>query len=155
MIKISTRVLYGLRAIIYIVLNRDRWPISLNEVAKRQNIPLRYVEQIFIKLRKANIVKSVRGIKGGYVLRDNYEEISLLDIVEVCDNRIVPVWCLNLESKKKCPIVENCFLSKIFCEMGEVVKNYLSNIKLKDIVAEAEKTGFLDLMGSEESFGGA
>lgn len=145
MIKISTRILYGLRAIIYLALNKDEWPISLSDISKNQNIPLRYVEQIFIKLRRGNVVKSVRGVKGGYILTDNYKDLSLLDIVEICDSKIFPIWCLNPESKKKCPIVEDCIIAEIFSEMGNVLKDYLSKIKLKDIVENAEKTGFLTL----------
>lgn len=146
MIKISTRVLYGLRAIIYMGINKDKWPISLNEIANHQNIPLRYIEQIFIKFKKAGIVKSVRGVKGGYVLKDNYEDISLLEIVESADSKIIPVWCLNPDSKKKCPIVEDCILVEVWGGLGKVIREYLGNIKLKEIINKAKEANFVELI---------
>lgn len=145
MIRISTRVLYGIRAIIYLGLNKDKWPIPLSDIAEHQNIPLRYIEQIFIKFKKADIVKSIRGVKGGYILRDNFEEMTLLEIVEAADNKIIPVWCLNPMSKKKCPIVEDCMMVEVWRGLGEEIKNYLSKIKLKDILNKAEETNFLEI----------
>ncbi|MEN2997978.1 MAG: Rrf2 family transcriptional regulator [Brevinematia bacterium] len=146
MIKLSTRVLYGLRAVIYIGLNKDRWPISLSEVAENQNIPLRYIEQIFIKFKRSGIVKSVRGVKGGYVLRDGYENITLLEIVESADSKIVPVWCLNSAYKKKCPVVKNCMLVEIWNDLGSVIRNYLENISLKDLLLKAKETDFIKII---------
>ncbi|MGC8766665.1 MAG: RrF2 family transcriptional regulator [Brevinematia bacterium] len=146
MIKVSTRVLYGLRAIIYLGLNKDRWPISLNEIANKQNIPLRYIEQIFMKFKKGNIVKSYRGVKGGYGLIDNYENLTLLEIVEVCDGRIFLAWCLNPNSKKECLILEDCILANIFRGIGESLRSYLAGVKLRDILNEAQKTDFLKLL---------
>lgn len=146
MIKISTRVLYGLRAIIYMGLNKDRWPIPLSEIANRQNIPLRYIEQIFIRFKKSGIVKSIRGVKGGYVLREGYENISLLDIVEAADNRITLVWCLTPTSKRKCPIVGECMLADIWSNLVENIRSYLSGISLKSLLEEANRTKFAELM---------
>ncbi|MFN4245547.1 MAG: RrF2 family transcriptional regulator, partial [Brevinematia bacterium] len=146
MIRISTRTLYGLRAIIYMGLNKEKWPISLSEVAKRQNIPLRYIEQIFIKLRKTGIVKSIRGTKGGYVLKQDYENITLLEVLEAAEGKVIPVWCLNPMYKKKCPIVEDCILADVWRELGERIKNYLGNVKLKDLLIKAKESNFIELI---------
>ncbi|MCX8028873.1 MAG: Rrf2 family transcriptional regulator [Brevinematales bacterium] len=146
MIKISTRVLYGLRAIIYMGLNKDKWPVSLSEIANYQNIPLRYIEQIFIRFRKANIVKSIRGVKGGYILKNGFEDITLLEIVESADSKIIPVWCLNPNSKKKCPIVEDCILVDIWAGLGKNIRDYLGSIRLGDILKKAKETDFVELI---------
>lgn len=146
MIRISTRVLYGLRAIIYIGVNKDKWPISLKEVSINQNIPLRYIEQIFIRFRKAGIVKSIRGVNGGYVLRDNFEQISLLEIVEAADSRISLAWCLAPSSKRKCPIVEDCIIAHIWSELGKNIREYLSRITLGEVIEKAKETNFIQMI---------
>jgi Rrf2 family iron-sulfur cluster assembly transcriptional regulator len=145
MIKISTRVMYGLRAIIYMGLNYDRLPISLNEIALNQNIPIRYIEQIFIRFKKARIIKSVRGINGGYSFNDNFDSLTLLDIVVAADGSVIPVWCLNPLSKRKCPIVEECMLVEVWRGLAKEIEDYLSSIKLKDLVEKAKETNFVEL----------
>jgi Rrf2 family transcriptional regulator, iron-sulfur cluster assembly transcription factor len=145
MIKISTRVMYGLRAIIYMGLNYDRLPISLNEIALNQNIPIRYIEQIFIRFKKARIIKSVRGINGGYSFNDNFDSLTLLDIVVAADGSVIPVWCLNPLSKRKCPIVEECMLAEVWRGLAKEIEDYLSSIKLKDLVEKAKETNFVEL----------
>ena len=146
MIKISTRTLYGLRAVIYMGLNKEKLPISLSTIAKYQNIPLRYIEQIFIKLKKAGIVKSVRGVKGGYVLKEDYENMSLLEIIEAAEGKVIPVWCLNPTFKKKCPIVEDCILAEVWRGLTEEINEYLGKIKLKDILKKAKETNFIEMI---------
>jgi Rrf2 family iron-sulfur cluster assembly transcriptional regulator len=145
MIKISTRVMYGLRAMIYMGLNYDRLPISLNEIALNQNIPIRYIEQIFIRFKKARIIKSVRGINGGYSFNDNFDSLTLLDIVVAADGSVIPVWCLNPLSKRKCPIVEECMLAEVWRGLAKEIEDYLSSIKLKDLVEKAKETNFVEL----------
>jgi Rrf2 family iron-sulfur cluster assembly transcriptional regulator len=145
MIKISTRVMYGLRAMIYMGLNYDRLPISLNEIAFNQNIPIRYIEQIFIRFKKARIIKSVRGINGGYSFNDNFDSLTLLDIVVAADGSVIPVWCLNPLSKRKCPIVEECMLAEVWRGLAKEIEDYLSSIKLKDLVEKAKETNFVEL----------
>lgn len=145
MIKISTRVMYGLRAMIYMGLNYDRLPISLNEIAFNQNIPIRYIEQIFIRFKKARIIKSVRGINGGYSFNDNFDSLTLLDIVVAADGSVIPVWCLNPLSKRKCPIVEECMVAEVWRGLAKEIEDYLSSIKLKDLVEKAKETNFVEL----------
>jgi Rrf2 family iron-sulfur cluster assembly transcriptional regulator len=145
MIKISTRVMYGLRAMIYMGLNYDRLPISLNEIALNQNIPIRYIEQIFIRFKKAQIIKSVRGINGGYSFNDNFDSLTLLDIVVAADGSVIPVWCLNPLSKRKCPIVEECMLAEVWRGLAKEIEDYLSSIKLKNLVEKAKETNFVEL----------
>jgi Rrf2 family iron-sulfur cluster assembly transcriptional regulator len=145
MIKISTRVMYGLRAIIYMGLNYDRLPISLNEIALNQNIPIRYIEQIFIRFKKARIIKSFRGINGGYSFNDNFDSLTLLDIVVAADGSVIPVWCLNPLSKRKCPIVEECMVAEVWRGLAKEIEDYLSSIKLKDLVEKAKETNFVEL----------
>jgi len=130
---------------IYMGLNYDRLPISLNEIALNQNIPIRYIEQIFIRFKKARIIKSVRGINGGYSFNDNFDSLTLLDIVVAADGSVIPVWCLNPLSKRKCPIVEECMVAEVWRGLAKEIEDYLSSIKLKDLVEKAKETNFVEL----------
>ena len=81
--KISTKIRYGTRAILELASRYGEGPIELKEIAKKENISLKYLEQVIIPLRSAGLVKSVRGSKGGYSLAKPPAEICLNDLVEI------------------------------------------------------------------------
>jgi len=145
MIKISTRVMYGLRAIIYMGVNFENLPISLNEIASNQNIPIRYLEQIFIRFKKAGIIKSVRGINGGYTFNGDFRSLTLLDVVEAADGKVTPVWCLNPYYKKKCPVLEQCIVAEVWEEVCKKIGDNLAEIKLSEFIEKAKKSNFNEL----------
>ena len=99
--KLNTRSRYAVMALADMV-NFDRQnPISLRDISLRQNISLVYLEQIFSKLKKNNIVKSIRGTNGGYILAKDPEQIKLLNIFSAVDEKVKTIQCRR-ESKKGC-----------------------------------------------------
>lgn len=88
--EISTQARYGVRALIDLAVNAGTGAVSLPKISERQNISERYLEQIFAELKKAGLIKSVRGAHGGYLLNHPPEEISLADIIKVLEGKIVP-----------------------------------------------------------------
>jgi len=76
--KLSTKGRYGLKAMFVLALEQDKGPIPLKLIANRQNISMQYLEQIFSALKKANLVKSVRGAQGGYLLAKNAKDITVI-----------------------------------------------------------------------------
>ena len=86
--KLTTKGRYAVMAMADIALFKDKGPISLTDISLRQNISLAYLEQIFIKLKQENLVKSVRGAKGGYVLESPPEEIKISNIISAVDEKI-------------------------------------------------------------------
>ena len=96
-------------------------PVSLRDISLRQNISLLYLEQIFLKLKKNNLVKSIRGTNGGYILNKDPKEIKLSEIFLALDEKVKTMGC-NKESKKGC----NGKSTK--CIRGEIARTYLYKI---------------------------
>ena len=86
--KLTTKGRYAVMAMADLASFKDKGPISLTDISIRQNISLAYLEQIFIKLKQVNLVKSVRGAKGGYVLDTSPEEIKISNIISAVDEEI-------------------------------------------------------------------
>ena len=99
--KLNTRCRYAVMALADIATFNKQNPVSLRDVSLRQNISLVYLEQIFSKLKKNNIVKSIRGTNGGYILTRNPEQIKLSNIFSALDETVKTVQCRR-ESKKGC-----------------------------------------------------
>ena len=89
--KISTKGRYGLRAVIDIAIHGDSEPVSLSDIAVREDISVSYLEQLIAKLRRADIVTSVRGAKGGYSLAKPKNEISVGDVLRALEGDLAPV----------------------------------------------------------------
>ena len=87
--EISSQARYGLRALMYLAANNDSKAIPLREISEKQNISERYLEQLFAKLKKADLVKSVRGAYGGYLLNQTPEEITAADILKVLEGPVI------------------------------------------------------------------
>ena len=86
--KLTTKGRYAVMAMADLALFKDKGPISLTDISLRQNISLAYLEQIFIKLKKDNLVKSVRGAKGGYILELPPEEIQISRIIAAVNEKV-------------------------------------------------------------------
>ena len=99
--KLNTRSRYAVMALADMASFDRQNPISLRDISLRQNISLVYLEQIFSKLKKNNIVKSVRGTNGGYILAKTPEQIKLLNIFSAVDEKVKTIQCRR-ESKKGC-----------------------------------------------------
>ena len=91
--KLTTKGRYAVMAMADLALFKDEGPISLTDISIRQNISVAYLEQIFIKLKQVNLVKSVRGAKGGYILDASPEEIKISNIISAVDEEIKTLNC--------------------------------------------------------------
>jgi len=131
--KFSTRTTYGLRAIGHLVNNFEKKKsISLAQIAKKENISLAYLEQIFSKLKKDKLITSAIGSKGGYTLAKNPKKISVLNLVESLEGKLFLFHCL----KKNTPCKEkkNCKASFILEKLQSNIQKTLKEINLKDLV---------------------
>ena len=91
--KLTTKGRYAVMAMADLALFKDKGPISLTDISLRQNISLAYLEQIFIKLKNNNLVKSIRGAKGGYILEIPAEEIKISNIISAVDEEVKMLNC--------------------------------------------------------------
>ena len=99
--KLTTKGRYAVMAMADLALFKDNGPISLTDISLRQNISLPYLEQIFIKLKDKNLVKSIRGAKGGYTLVKSASEIKISNIIFAVNEEVKTLNCKK-ESKKGC-----------------------------------------------------
>lgn len=107
-------------------------PIELREIAKREDISLKYLEQVIVPLRTAGLVKSARGSKGGYSLAKHPSEIYLNDLVETLDGPLNLIECLK--DPKVCQKVPSCITRDIWQEVSEAIDGVFRSVTLEDMV---------------------
>ena len=114
--------------------NEEKEPISLTEISLRQGISLSFLEQIFLKLKKNNLVQSARGPHGGYVLSKAPEEIKLLSIIQAVDEKIKTLKCKK-SSKKGCNGKSiKCITHSLWDELGVHINLFFEKKSLKDVL---------------------
>ena len=115
-------------------------PVSLRDISLRQGISLDYLEQIFSKLKKNEIVKSIRGTQGGYVLNKNPNEIKLTNIFHAVDEKVKTVQCKK-ESKKGCNgKATKCITHNLWDELEIYINTFFENKSLKDLLNNNKET---------------
>ena len=132
--KLTSRGRYAVMALADIA-NFDRQnPVSLRDISLRQNISLVYLEQIFSDLKKNNIVKSIRGVKGGYILSNDPGQIKLSSIFSAVDEKVKTVKC-NKESKKGCNgKPTKCITHYLWDELELHINNFFERKNLNDLI---------------------
>ena len=130
--KLSTKIRYGTRAILELASRFGGGPIELKEIARSQEISIKYLEQVIIPLRTAGIVKSVRGSKGGYSLAKPPSEIRLFDVVETLEGPFCLVDCIK--DRNLCKRSEFCVARDVWIEVSEALHKVLKAITLDQMV---------------------
>ena len=132
--KLTTKGRYAVMAMADLALFKNRGPTSLKDISLRQNISLAYLEQIFIKLKNKNLVKSIRGARGGYVLDIPPEEIKISNIISAVDEKVRTLNC-NKDSKKGCNNKNSkCITHNLWDQLDQHINNFFEKVKLQDLV---------------------
>ncbi|MDI6817471.1 MAG: Rrf2 family transcriptional regulator [Actinomycetota bacterium] len=129
--KFSTRSRYGTRAMLDLALHSDLGPIPLKDLARRQGVSMKYLEQIIPILKKAGFITSVRGINGGYVLAKDAGKIRLLDIIEALEGSLSPVDCVDMP--KWCPRSKECATHEVWRDVRGAIDGVLGGTTLDDL----------------------
>ena len=138
--KLTTKGRYAVMAMADLALFKDKGPVSLADISIRQNISLAYLEQIFIKLKQVNLVKSVRGAKGGYILDTSPEEIKISNIISAVDEEIKTLNCKK-ESKKGCNNKSSkCITHNLWDQLDQHINSFFEKVKLQDLVKKNQMT---------------
>ncbi|MEZ4484227.1 MAG: Rrf2 family transcriptional regulator [Syntrophotaleaceae bacterium] len=115
---------------------RRRWPrCRASTIAVREDISLAFLEQIFVKLRRAGLVRSIRGPGGGYVLGRSAEEIRIHEIIESVEQTLVPVACMDENGECNCD--DQCIAHTVWEGLGRRIRHFLSSITLADLTRDA------------------
>ena len=136
--KLSTKGRYGLRAIIDLARYSENEPVSISSISARQDISERYLEQLVALLKKAGLVKSIRGASGGYVLAKDMSEISVGDVLRALEGDLEPVKCTALEGEGGCSSSGECVTKYVWQKINESINQTVDNMKLSELVSESK-----------------
>jgi Rrf2 family protein len=128
---ISTRGRYGLRALIELALRYGDGPVQLASIARRQGISRKYLEQLMVRLRKAGLVRSFRGVQGGYALARSPSDIRIHEVVEALEGNFAPVACLD--EPEKCDRSARCASRDFWKDLYDAMEKVLRSRTLQDL----------------------
>lgn len=130
---ISTKGRYALRVMIDLAENEDESYVSLKDVAKRQDISMKYLEMIVSMLNKGKMVQSLRGKTGGYKLAKQPSEYTVGEILKLTEGTLAPVMCLE-ENAETCERAGDCITLLLWQKLDNVINEYLNSITLEDVI---------------------
>jgi Rrf2 family iron-sulfur cluster assembly transcriptional regulator len=131
--RLTTKGRYAVTAVLDLALHQDQGPVSLAAISERQHISLSYLEQLFAKLRRNNIVSSTRGPGGGYKLKGNVDEISVSDIILAVDEACKVVDCSDSGG---CHDGYQCLTHDLWQELSNEIRTFLDGITLSEIMRQ-------------------
>ena len=129
--KVSTKGRYALRLMLDLAVNNTGEPISLKDIARRQGISDKYLEQIISVLNKAKYVKSIRGAQGGYILTKK-PEYTIGMILRLTEGSLAPVACV--EEENTCEKIHDCATILVWQKMNEAINDVVDHMTLQDLV---------------------
>ena len=143
--KLSSKGRYAVMAMADLAKNNNKEPTSLSEISLRQGISLSFLEQLFLRLKRNNLVESARGPRGGYLLSRAPDEIKLSIIIEAVDEKIKTVKCKK-ESKRGCNGKSiKCITHDLWDDLETHIKNFFEKNTLNDIIYRVNKNGQKEL----------
>ena len=135
-VKISTKGRYALRLIIDLALHNEEGYVTLKDIAERQNISKKYLEQIVPMVNKSGILKTNRGYQGGYKLTRTPDKYTVGEILKVTEGNLAPVSCLENEVNE-CPRATECMTLFVWQGLHKITTEYLDGITVQDIIDRA------------------
>jgi Rrf2 family cysteine metabolism transcriptional repressor len=135
--KVSTRGEYGVRAMVALAHGFGNGPMSITEIARQSNVPPAYLEQLIAPLRRASLVESKRGARGGYMLAREPELIRIGDIYRVMEGPIAPMDCVSEDlSDQTCPLIDGCETRPVWLKVRDSIIDALDSTTLADLAQE-------------------
>jgi len=135
MLRLSSKSEYGVRAMFELAKNYDQGPITIKEIAGRQDVPVAYLEQLLNKLRKSKLINSRKGPGGGYIISKKPSEISVGMILNSLEGPVAIAQCLH-PSTKGCKHIESCVSRLLWKSLGEKIEQFLNTTYLNDLLLE-------------------
>ncbi len=131
--KFSTRSSYGLRAIIHLAKNYKKGPYSLAKIAQEEKISQAYLERLFSRLKKADLIISLKGTSGGYSLASNPSKISILSVIEALEGSVSVFKCLGGKGNLVCS-KKDCPSGQVYQKVQKAIIDSLNSMTLKDLI---------------------
>lgn len=137
--RISTKGHYGLKAMFDLARHYGTTPVPLKSIAERQNLSVQYLEQLIAMLRKAGLVKSVRGARGGYILAQDPREVRVGDVIRALEGSVAPVDCVDEFNPKECDQADYCITRIVWEKIRNSLTEVMDSITLADLCQEAKR----------------
>lgn len=131
LMKLSTKGRYGVKAMVDLAIHYGMEPVSIKSISERQNVSECYLEQLFSQLRKAELIKSVRGAQGGYVLNKPPEDITIKEVMEILEG---PVEISDCVEEGTCSNIDCCATRLLWVRIKESIDNVMQSTTLKDML---------------------
>ncbi|MDE6747052.1 MAG: Rrf2 family transcriptional regulator [Oscillospiraceae bacterium] len=138
--KISTKGRYALRMLLDLAQHSAAGYVALKDIAERQNISKKYLEQIVPLLNKSGLLRTNRGYQGGYMLSKSAEQYTVGEILRVTEGNLCPVACLQYE-KNDCPRASECMTLFVWEGLYKTITDYLDGLSLQDIIDHSAANG--------------
>ena len=135
--RLTTKGRYAVTAMLDLALNARQGPVSLADISARQAISLSYLEQLFARLRRHELVTSVRGPGGGYQLARDSHEIFVAQVIDAVNESVDVTRC---QGKGDCHQGRPCLTHDLWCQLSEQIHQFLNNISLAELVARQDTT---------------
>ena len=132
--KISTKGRYALKVMMDIALHDNGEFISLKDISSRQNITVKYLEQIVSGLNKSGFLLSMRGNNGGYRLSREPKDCNIGDILRTVEGSLTPIECVSGSEGNPCPLSDSCSTLPFWAGLDEVVNDYINSYSLQDLI---------------------
>jgi Rrf2 family protein len=138
--RLSTLGRYALRAMVDLAMHQDQGPVPRQEIADRQELSSNYLAQLFAKMGRAGLVKSVFGPGGGYVLAKSADQIRAGDVLRAVDESLAPVFCVDCDSAETCHRADGCPTHPLWRRLGDQITETLDSITLAELCAQPPST---------------
>lgn len=138
--KISTKGRYALRLMLDLASDVSNKPVSIKEIANRQEISDKYLEQIISVLNSAGFVRSVRGPQGGYMLKNRPENYTVGMILRLTEGSLAPVSCVE-DDAPECDRMDSCVTMRVWKQLNNAINGVVDNITLADLVEWQKNNG--------------
>ena len=137
--KLSTKGRYGVKAMVDLAIHYGEEPSSIKSISERQNISEYYLEQLFSPLRKANLIKSIRGAQGGYILSKAPKDITVADVMKVLEGPIEISDCIDGNTENSCGNIDCCATRLLWSRIKESIDTVMESTTLQDMVDDYNK----------------
>lgn len=134
--KLSTRTRYGIRAVLELAEHYGQGPLQLKNIAKHQDISVKYLEQIMTILKSGSFIGAIRGPRGGYMLVKSPNQIKLSEVFDCLEGPVTTVECI--ENKNYCARAVDCVAKNLWMQVDKAIRSVLDSVTLQDLVDKAK-----------------
>lgn len=142
--RVTAKGEYATRAVLHLAMEHPE-VVTIHQIAGRHRIPVKYLEQILLELKRGGILTSRRGVHGGYLLSRSPAEISIGEVLQIVDNRVIDSSCTHRDSDRgfSCSDLENCGLMQVWTEVQTAVEKILFETSFADVCARSSQKPLL------------